>query len=138
MGINNGNPVEESINHSETPAEEVIDYKNTNLTLSLMPNELSVKEISNLQLTLKNEGNYAVNVAKLKEFATYNIIYANGSDIFYEYQPSIEPLGDDSLVELKPNESLFVNISSKGWGQFSKSNHSLSAKYFVTFLLRKC
>ena len=118
--------------NSENPVEETIDYKNANLTLSLMPTELSIKEISNLQLTLKNEGNYTVNVAKLEEHATYNIIYSKGSDIDYSEIPSMGLLGDDSLVELKPNESISIDVSSSGWGPFSKGNHSLSAKYFIT------
>jgi ABC-type antimicrobial peptide transport system permease subunit len=127
-GINDGSPVEKSINHSE----KTVDYSAVNLTLSLMPAELSYGQLSNLQLTLKNKGSSTVNVAKLEEFATYNIIYANGSGIFYEYQPSMDLLGDDSLVELNPNDSLSINISTGLWGTFSKGNHSLSAKYFVT------
>ncbi|ABE52317.1 hypothetical protein [Methanococcoides burtonii] len=122
-GIDNDPPVEESMNPSDV-----------NLTLGLMPTELSIKEInelSTLQLTLKNEGNYTVNVAILEEFSTYNIIYSNGSDIEYEHMPALDLMGDESLVELKPNESLSINVNPIGWNPFSKGNHSLSAKYFV-------
>jgi hypothetical protein len=117
--------------NSENPVDEAVDYKDANLTLNIMPTELSINEISNLQLTLKNEGNFAVNVAKLEEHATYNIIYSNGSDIDYSEIPSMGLLGDYFLVELNPNDSLSINISTGSWGTFSKGNHSLSAKYFI-------
>ncbi|MDW7731899.1 MAG: hypothetical protein SCH66_05665 [Methanolobus sp.] len=130
-GINDGNSFKESLNDSEGLVKEPIDHSAANLTLSLMPTELSVKEISNLQLSLKNEGNFTVNIAKFEEHVTYNIIYSNGSDIEYSELPSIDAMSDGSLVELKPNESLSINISSRSWQPFSKGEHPLSAKYFT-------
>jgi hypothetical protein len=120
--------------NDENVVEDQINYSAANLTLTLIPDELSVANISTLQLILRNEGEYAVNVAKLEEHSTYNIIYSNGSDIEYDSLPSLDLLGDDMLVELKPNDSLSINVSSSSWRPFSKGTHSLSAKYFVTGL----
>lgn len=119
--------------NNESEIEEPINQNDANLTLTLIPEELSSKDISNLQLILKNEGDYAVNVSKFEEHVTYNIIYSNGSDIGYESLPSIDAMGDSSLIELKPNESLSINVSSRSWDPFAKGNHSLSAKYFTGY-----
>jgi len=124
-------PVEEAANNTEKVMEKPVDHSAANLTLSLRPNELSINEISNLQLSLKNEGDYAVKVAKLEEHVNYNIIYSNGSDIEYSELPGIDAMSDGSLVELKPDESLSINVSSRSWAPFAKDNHSLSAKYFT-------
>lgn len=67
----------------------------------------------------------------MEEFFSFNVIYANGSQLDYETMPSVLPPDDSSLVTLNPHESLNINASSQEWW-FEKGRHNLSALYFVT------
>jgi hypothetical protein len=117
---------------TEITADHALSYKYANLTLTLAPETIDVSELSNLQLSLKNEGEYPINVDKFRHQCNYKIIYVDGWDVEYESMPMCIPIGDDSLIEIKPGESYTVNVDNAGhWhGQLRKGNESISVVYY--------
>ena len=117
---------------TEITADHPLSYKYANLTLTLTPETIDANELSNLQLSLKNEGKYPINVDIFRHQCNYKVIYADGWDVEYESTPMCLPIGDDSLIELMPGESYTINVSDEGhWqGQLRKGNQSISVVYY--------
>ncbi|MDY0387887.1 MAG: hypothetical protein RBT65_12335 [Methanolobus sp.] len=117
---------------TEITGNHTLSYKDANLTLTLTPETINASELSNLQLGLKNEGKYPINVDKFRHQCNYKIIYADGWDVEYESMPMCLPIGDDSLIEIMPGESYTVNVDDAGhWqGQLRKGNQSISVVYY--------
>lgn len=117
---------------TEITGNHTLSYKDANLTLTLTPETINASELSNLQLSLKNEGKYPINVDKFRHQCNYKIIYADGWDVEYESMPMCLPIGDDSLIEIMPGESYTVNVGDAGhWqGQLRKGNQSISVVYY--------
>lgn len=117
---------------TEITADHTLSYKYANLTLTLAPEMVNVSELSNLQLSLKNEGEYPINVDRFRHQCNYKIIYADGWDVEYESMPMCLPIGDDSLIEIMPGESYTVNVDDTGhWqGQLRKGNQSIAVVYY--------
>lgn len=117
---------------TEITANHALSYKYANLTLTLAPETVHVSELSNLQLSLKNEGEYPINVDRFRHQCNYKIIYADGWDVEYESMPMCLPIGDDSLIEIMPGESYTVNVDDAGhWqGQLRKGNQSIAVVYY--------
>jgi hypothetical protein len=119
---------------TEITANNTLSYKDANLTLTLTPETVNTSELSNLQLSLTNEGKYPINVDKFRHQCNYKIIYADGWDVEYESMPMCVEIGDDSLIEIMPGESYTVNVDDAGhWqGQLRKGNDSISVVYYPT------
>jgi hypothetical protein len=100
--------------------------------LTLAPETIDSSELSNLQLSLKNEGEYPINVDTFRHQCNYKIIYADGWDVEYESMPMCLPTEDDLLIEIMPGESYTVNVDDAGhWhGQLRKGNQSISVVYY--------
>jgi hypothetical protein len=100
--------------------------------LTLAPETIDASELSNLQLSLKNEGKDPINVDRFRHQCNYKFIYADGWDVEYESIPMCLPIGDDSLIEIMPGESYTVNVDDAGhWqGQLRKGNQSISVVYY--------
>jgi hypothetical protein len=117
---------------TEITANHALSYKCANLTLTLAPETIDASELSNLQLSLKNEGEYPINVDKFRHQCNYKIIYADGWDVEYESSPMCLPTEDDLLIEILPGESYTVKVDDAGhWqGQLRKGNQSISVVYY--------
>lgn len=117
---------------TEITANHTLSYKCANLTLTLTPETINVSELSNLQLSLRNEGKYPINIDRFRHQCNYKIIYADGWGVEYESSPMCLPIGDDSLIEIMPGESYTVNVDDAGhWqGLLRKGNQSISVVYY--------
>ncbi|KKG14539.1 hypothetical protein EO98_06290 [Methanosarcina sp. 2.H.T.1A.6] len=116
------------VKNSETQAEE--------LDFTLVPDRTRVTEGEpfNIELVLTNTGNTNVNVWKLTEQISYDIIFvdSNGSSVPYECGVLERlPLTNEDLVELQPGESLKINQDSNCW-TFPAGEYTLFAEYHTS------
>lgn len=106
------------------------------LSFTLVPYRTTVTEGEpfNIELVLTNTGNKSVNLWKLMEQISYDIIFVDSNGSYVPYVCGViqrESLMDDSLVELKPGESLKVNQDSSCWALL-QGEYTLYAEYHTS------
>lgn len=103
------------------------------LNFTIIPEKTQVKEgeIFKIHIILTNVGNGTINLLKLKEQVSYDVIfsYPNGSKVFYECG-RIErvPLTNKDLIEVNSGKSLKETIESRCWS-LSEGEYLLNAIY---------
>lgn len=105
-----------------------------NLTLLTDRTTVTEGEPFNIELVLTNTGNTSVNVWKLMEQISYDITFVDSNGSYVPYVCGViqrELLMDDSLVELKPGESLKVNQDSSCWA-LPQGEYTLYAEYHTS------
>lgn len=106
------------------------------LSFTLVPDRttVTVGEPFNIELVLTNMGDTSVNVWKLMEQISYDITFVDSNGSHVPYICGViqrELLMDDSLVELKPGESLKINQDSSCWA-LPQGEYTLCAEYHTS------
>lgn len=106
------------------------------MSFTLVPDRTTVTEGEpfNIELVLTNMGNTSVNMWKLMEQISYDITFVDSNGSYVPYECGViqrESLMDDSLVKLKPGESLKVNQDSSCW-TLPPGEYTLFAEYHTS------
>ncbi len=104
-----------------------------NLTVAPEKTRIQEGEVFQINLTLTNTGENPINVWKMSEQTSYNILFinSNGSMVPYLWMNSRIPLTDEDLTELIPGESLYSTVDSTCWN-LTKGEYTLNAVYDTT------
>ena len=104
-----------------------------NLTVTPEKTRIQEGEVFQINLTLTNVGENPINVWKMSEQTSYNILFFNsdGSMMPYLWVNSRIPLTDEDLTELNPGESLYSTVDSTCWN-LTKGEYTLNAVYDTT------